>query len=251
MFRIHAFHSSAIAGVLLVGAAAACSDTTGTGRVPVTLSMSGIARSPAMSIAATGPARAVTITVGANTIVITKAQVVLAHIELARSAASSCITTGDDRGCEEMKLDPMLVDLPVTPTVTQELSVTLPAGTYNELEAKIRAPHGGDAGTGAFLAAHPEFAGKSVHVEGTYNGAPFVYDGTAEAEIELAFNPPLTVSAGSPNNATVHVDIASWFKDGSGNVIDPSNTANASLISDNIKRSFRVFKDDDKNGIDD
>lgn len=245
------FHSySAALAVIVVGGLAACSDTTGTARVPVTLSLSGIA-SARLATAPNGPSASVTITGGGNTIVITKAQLVLSHIELAQNESASCVTTGDDHDCEEMRIDPMLVDLPVTPTVTQELSVTLPAGTYHEFEAKISAPRSGESGAAAFLAAHPDFAGKSLHVEGTFNGTPFVYDGAPKAELELAFNPPLVATANATNNVTVHVDLQSWFRDGSGNVIDPNDSANASLILSNIKHSFHAFEDDNRDGVDD
>lgn len=246
---------SAFAGILLVGGLTACSDVAGNARVPVSLSVSGIASAPAasslMSASIVGPSQSVTITSGTNTIVISKAQVVLSHIELGREESASCVTTGDESGCEEMKVDPMLVDLPVTPTVTQEISVTLPAGTYHELEAQVRAPHSGEPGADSFLAAHPDFAGKSLHVEGTFNGKAFVYDGAPQAEIEVPFNPPLTVATSSANNVTVHVDISSWFKDASGNVVDPTDPANAFLIVQNIRHSFHAFEDHNRDGVED
>ena len=244
--RVH--HASAVAGALLLAGVAACSDAAGTGRAPVSLSFSGMTSAPAAPAAVSGPSLSVTVTSGTNTVVITKAQVVLSHIELSRVESTGCTTTGDDSECEEMKVDPMLVDLPVTPTVTQEISVTLPAGTYHQFEAEIRAPHAGEPGADAVLAAHPAFAGKSLHVEGTYNGTPFTYDGAPQAEIQMPFNPPLTVATSSTNNVTVHVDISTWFKDGSGNVIDPTNLANAGTIIENIKKSFHAFEDDDRDG---
>ena len=248
MLRTHRHITPA---ALLLGAAlTACSDVAGTARVPLSLSVSGVGQPAVASIAAAPAYRSVTVAGGANTIVITKAQIVLARIELDRGTAASCATT-DDSECEELKLDPMLVDLPVTATVQQTFSVSIPAGTYNELEAKIRAPQRGDNRAAAFLAAHPEFAGKSVHVEGTFNGTPFTYDGTAEGTLELAFSPALTVADGSTNNITLNVDLSTWFRDGSGNVIDPASSGNASLIADNIKRSFRAFEDHDRNGVDD
>ena len=250
MPRIHRSLAAAT-GLLLLGAATACSDVAGTARVPVSLSISGVAPGAAAAAASAPVFRSVTISGGANTIVITKAQVVLARIELDRGTAASCATTDDHNECEELELDPMLVDLPVTATVQQAFSVSVPAGTYRELEAKIRAPRSGEERTSTFLAAHPEFAGKSVHVEGTYNGASFTYDGTAEGEVALAFNPRLSVADGATNNVTLHVDLSTWFKDGAGNVIDPANGANASLIADNIRRSFHAFEDHDRNGIDD
>ena len=246
--RIRVRHASAIAGAFLLAGLAACSDAAGTGRAPVTLSFSGMSSAPAAATAISGPALSVSVTSGTNTVVITKAQVVLSHIELSRIESAGCATTGEDSECEEMKVDPMLIDLPVTPTVTQEISVTLPAGTYHQFEAEIRAPHVGEPGVDAFLAANPSFAGKSLHVEGTYNGTPFTYDGAPEAEIHIPFNPPLTVATSSANNVTVRVDISSWFKDGSGLVIDPTNLANAGTIVENIKKSFHAFEDDNRDG---
>jgi len=43
----------------------------------------------------------------------------------------------------------------------------------------------------------------------------------------------------------------SWFKDTSGAVIDPTDPANAEAIERNIRRSARVFEDDDHDGVDD
>src|SRR5689334_1566122 len=96
---------------------AACSgDATGNSRnIPVTLSLS--TRQAAQALASAGPVEATT---AANTIVITKAQVVLDEIELKSSTTATCTESevGDDNAtehedddCEEMKLDPMLVDL--------------------------------------------------------------------------------------------------------------------------------------------
>ena len=246
--RIRVHHTSAIAGALLLAGVAACSDAAGTGRAPVTLSFSGMSSTPVPTAAMSGPSLSVGVTSGTNTVVITKAEVVLSHVELSRVESTDCIANGEDTECEEMKVDPMLVELPVTPSVTQEISVTLPAGTYRQFEAEIRAPHAGEPGADAFLAAHPTFAGKSLHVEGTYNGTPFTYDGAPEAEFHIPFNPPLSVATTSPNNVTVRVDISSWFKDQSGNVIDPTNLANAGTIVENIKKSFHAFEDDDRDG---
>jgi len=243
--------SSALAGLILCGAAVACSDVAGTARVPVTVSVSGSAAGARAAAIAGGPLRDVTIAGGANTLVITKAQIVLARIELHRGTTGSCAASDDDSECAELKLDPMLVDLPMTPTVQQEIAVSVPAGTYNSLEAKIRAPRSGEDRTASFLAAHPEFAGKSVHVEGTFNGTPFAFDAAPEAELELAFQPPIAIADGASNNITLHVDLSSWFRNGSGVVLDPANAANASLIAENMRRSFHAFEDHDRDGRDD
>jgi hypothetical protein len=197
-----------------------------------------------------------------DSIRITKAQLVVSRIELVRSGAT-CTSTeaagdddhGDDHDCAELELAPTVIDLPVDSSVSSKLQVSIPSGTYSSLEAKI-GPVKDKRGQGstAFLAAHPDFAGVSVRVEGTFNGKAFTYTGAPKAEFETSFNPPIVVDSGGVN-VTMNVDLRSWFKNRSGAYIDPStanaNGANASLVADNIKRSFKAFRDDDRNGRDD
>lgn len=238
----------------LAFSAAACGDPTGSRAHAVSLSFSTAA--PATVAASLAlPLRAdVSASSGGNTLVVSKAQLVLSRIELAGSAEATCAGTGHEGECDEMKLGPVLVDLPLAGGVASAISAAVPAGSYAELEAKIDAVRDGEEGAAAFLAAHPELRGVSVRVEGTYNGQPFVYTGSGEASLELAFSPPVTVGA-SGVNLTVHVDVAGWFTDGSGNVIDPATAgaggANASLVEGNIHRSFHAFEDDDRDGRDD
>ena len=54
------------------------------------------------------------------------------------------------------------------------------------------------------------------------------------------------------NNATIAVDIRSWFRNPDGSVINPATAnpgqPNAGVVSERIKVSLRAFEDDDKNG---
>jgi len=133
------------------------------------------------------------------------------------------------------------------------LSLQLPAGTYRALEAKIRTVQASDSGGAAFLAANPQFANASVRVEGTFDGTPFVYSGSPNASLELAFNPPITVGS-SATTLTVHVSIDRWFSNGSGTLVDPATAnvggANENLVSDNVRRSFHAFEDNGHHGDD-
>lgn len=261
--RINTLATAALLGsTTMLGA---CADSTNaTAGRPVSVSFSTAAASGAaasLSPAGMGASRSLTATSGANTIVITKAQVVVARMELERTGASctSSAAAGDDEGdehdCAELTLAPSLVDLPVDAALTTPLQIAIPAGTYRALEAKIR-PLRTDSdkgkGSAAFLTAHPELAGVSVRVEGTYNGNPFVYKGTARAEFETEFNPPLVVDA-APVNVTVHVDLTNWFKSATGTLIDPmsTNSLDMATIASNIRRSFKAYHDDDRNDRDD
>ncbi len=256
---------------LCIGATlAACADSTSpgaAGRQPMAISFSSGPASGA-SASRTGVAgslRSITATSGADAIVITKVQLVFARLEL-QKAGASCTSTSDagddehvnENDCAELELAPSVVDVPVNGTVATALNVTVPAGTYSALEAKIRPvvtnkEHDG-AGTSAFLVAHPEFAGVSVRVEGTFNGKAFTYTGTPRAELETVFNPALGVTDGGAS-ITVHVDIASWFTTSSGALVDPATAnaggANENLVAANIRQSFHAFRDDDHNGVDD
>ena len=242
--------------LLSLASLAACGDSTGTaGSGPMSLSFSTV---PAASATASSASLAVTVA-PASPIVITKAQLVISKSELARIGAScvSSTTTTTESDCPDLKLGPMLIDLPLDATAKGVLAVNLPAGSYQQFEAKIDAvmneTEGDPALSAAFLAANPQFRGVSVRVEGTYNGQPFVYTSAAEGELELTFNPALVVD-GSGGNLTVHVDLSSWFKNTDGTTIDPrsatAGTAAKETVDNNIKRSFDVFEDDDRDGRD-
>jgi len=235
-------------------ALAACSDSTAAGSAALTLSVTN--RAPSGS-AAIDPLADVTVANGGNTLVISKVQLVLGEIEL-KEATAECASGSHSGsgsrggGCPEVELDPVLVDVPLTgATTTLDLGALVPAGTYHELEFEIESVDDDSGPEAAFAAAHPELRGVSVRVEGTYNGQPFTFKSSLEAELELELESPLTVSAAEPLNLTLSVDVSSWFKGVGGTVLDPSNGANALAIAANIRSSFAACEDDDRNGVKD
>lgn len=190
-----------------------------------------------------------------DVLVITKAELVLAELELQRAGGSCADTTSSSSdSCEELELAPTKIDLAVNGNVISALTVPVPPGSYSALEAKITLADTGRSGGAALIAANPQLRGASVHVEGTFNGQAFVYTGTTRAQIESRFEPPL-VADGSGINVTVSVDLTNWFKTSAGALIDPSTAnaggPNAELVSTNIARSFIAFRDDDRDGRDD
>jgi hypothetical protein len=266
--------------------AAACSDANGpNGKANANLTLN-VATLSASSIADLVGARAmapsfdrhITTPGGAHVLVITRAAVSFSRLELAATDSAACDDdandddandndgrlvaaeehgsddgNGADDRCEQLETGPMLVELPVDNSVVSMLSLQIPAGTYAGLEARIHTVQRSDSGGTAFLASHPEFANASVRVEGTFDGHPFNYTGTSNARLELHFDPPLAVGS-TPTNLTVHVSIDRWFTDRNGALIDPStangNGDNASLVADNIQRSFHAFEDHDRHGDD-
>lgn len=235
-----------VAAVLSLGAVSACSDATGSNRVPLSLSFSTKSFGAKPTVVSPSGFAADLVVGTAGDLVLTKAQVVIDGIELSHNDGPNCEGTGEFE-CEDVDQSPQLVDIPLTSGVKTQLTVPVPEGTYERLDAHIQVQESDDASVATFLAAHPEFKGKSVRVEGTYKGTPFVYTAPIEAQLELRFNPPLVVTSTS-KNITVDVDVASWFKDSAGAALDPSSPANASTIGANIRKSFNVFDDDNEDG---
>lgn len=233
--------------------AAACGDSTGPGGRPVSLSFAtkSLVSSGTMSLS-DAAAFDVTVTGGGNTLVITRVQMVFKEIELKRSDADLCPddVSNDSDACEELVLGPVLVDLPLTTGVMTAASVSIPAGTYRELELQLHRP-GNDARDQAFRTANPTFADTTIRVQGTYNGRAFVFTSRLDEEMELEFNPPLTIGE-TGGNVTVQIDVAAWFRSFSGAVIDPATAniggPNEGIVKTNIKASFRSLEDDDRDG---
>jgi len=241
LFRI----ASATAVTLL----AAC-DSTSVDRKIVNVSFA------TQASASAAAALDVTVGDGTNSLVITKAQIVVRKLELKSSDVTSCADEEDDNpssdDCEEVKAGPMLVDLPLTAGATSELTASIPAGTYRELEFQVHKPTSTPADQ-AFVAANPNFANASIRVEGTYNGTPFVFTSAMTDVFELEFDPPIVLDADN-KNVTIKVDLSTWFRNGA-TVIDPVTAnpgqPNETLVRNNIRASFKSFEDDDHNGHDD
>lgn len=193
---------------------------------------------------------------GSDTLVIASVKMIIDEVELERGLASECEDDGDDTievtaDCAELEAGPFLVNLPVSGASIAPVNVALPAGTYHELEMKLRQADSGD--DRAFLAAHPEMQGITVLVTGTFRGQPFTWRGNVEAELELDFSPAMVVDGTS--NFAVNIDIGGWFRNGSGAIIDPSasgpGTQGFETVALNIRNSFEVYEDDDRDGDDD
>ena len=235
--------------------ASACTDSTTSGaRRALTVSLT----TQSHGVVADRALADITLAAGANTLVLTKAQLVARRIELAPADAATCGGTaegGDDDaevedGCAEVESGPVLLDLPLDASTKTNITASVPPGTYRGLELRVGPVSSGNRRSVEFLTAHPDFKNVSVRVEGTYNGKAFVFMSPVDARIETLFSAAVTVDASSPN-VTVAVDLTNWFSDGAGGTLDPSNSANAPRISANIAGSFHAFEDDDHDGHDD
>jgi hypothetical protein len=239
---------------------AACSSSTpstaGTGRISFSLATrSSVAAAP---VALAAPDSQV---VGQDTLVFDSAQIVLRKIDLERSGEDvNCAnqpdgtSDGHEDACEEVKAGPSIVDLPLDPGASQTFTVSVDTGTFSQVHFQIHVLTD-DPADQALLAQRPEFAGISVRAKGTFNGTDFLYTNDLTANQELEFASPLTVGTAGPVQLTLMVDVHSWFVDGSGNLIDPATAAagqpNEGIVTQNIRRSFHAFEDENHNGCDD
>ena len=164
---------------------------------------------------------------------------------------------GQADGCEVFNAGPYLLDVPLDTAVSKAFAVAVDTGTYDQVRIKVHKPShsGGDPKDAQFLASHPEFDDVSVRVVGSFNGTPFVFVQDIEAEQRMDFVPALVVADSVSNiNVTLKVDLAGWFSDGAGSLVDPATAnkggANDHLVQDNIRDSFHAFRDDDRDGVD-
>jgi len=236
--------------------AAACSDGTGPGTEPgVSLSFSTRAPTVAPAPGFFASVTSDTLVDGSNSLIITKAEIVLREIELKRSDIVDCTGLEGTDGCEEFEAGPVLVDLPLDNTVETPVTIPIPAGTYDELQFVIHKVTQ-DQEDSTFAAAYPDMVGKSIHIEGTYNGTAFTYETDLDVEQEFNLNPPLIVDdTTTQTNVTVLLDLNAWFRDGAGNLVNPQegNTGGQyeSLIKENIKQNIEAFEDHDHDGSSD
>lgn len=258
---------STLALPLLAAVLAACSGAgvTSGGVHPMSVTFNGNAPVAAVpnlvsasrvSAATASVSAGVTVSDSTDTLVITRAELVMSKLDLSLATSGTCPDTGtmQETECDELESGPLLVDLPLSGSATSSLGVSVPAGTYHQIAFKIALLSGTDTAAANFLAAHPEMNGASVRVEGTYNGAPFTFTSVVEAETELEFSPAFVVDANG-KNITVSVDVGSWFRSSNGAVIDPNSAdpggLNEALVDGNIKASFQGYEDDNRDGVKD
>jgi hypothetical protein len=211
----------------------------------------------------------------ADSLIITRVQVVMSELELARTTGDTLCTVssrgsggsgGDDNSgkgkgkgednkkkeekareerhnrCPEIELGPFLVNLALTTSPVARFANSIPEGVYREIEFEIDKPDSDSAGV-AFVAKNPDFRDISVRAEGTYRGRAFTYAGRAKAELELEFRPSLTVGK-SGTVVDIRVDLARWFRGSDGKAVDPATAnpggVNAALVARNIGSSFSL-----------
>ena len=257
-----------LTGLAGLAALAACSDggPASTGRVEFAIATSAATTIP-------GPAFSENYTdLGGNSLDVDSVLVVVRKLKLEGGPGSACMTddstmmdgslgladSTDDQGegeheCGDLRFGPFLVDLPVGAAgAARQFTVTVDTGTYGEVMFQIHKPEGANDAT--FLAQHPEYAGVSIRVVGSFNGTPFVYTTGVTDVQHVEFDPPLVVGEGG-TSFTLFVDLSGWFRTGTGALVDPATAMgdgpNVTLVHQNIIQSFHGFEDEDHDGHND
>lgn len=150
------------------------------------------------------------------------------------------------------KVGPYVLYLNLNSSVNVISTAYIPPGTYDKVRFQIHKLEDAEA------VPDPDFADMSgrysVVVKGTFNAVPFIYKSTKSAHQKLTFPGSLVVTINGVSNITLKVMPNLWFiKDGV--ILDPMNEINRNdidnNIKDNINNNFKIFVDNDRNGIPD
>lgn len=265
---------------LLASCALATVAACGSGGHTVTMSIAvptSAANALTAAVTSTASADGLSLSDGTNTLVISTAEVVLKEIELKGSDVTECHPAGgsmlsssaltssdgtDATGtqdatdgtaggqdthdqCEKFSTGPRLVTLPLDGSVSQQLAVDVPPGTYDRVEFEIRKL---DASNGSdILRDRPDLVDVSVHLVGTFNGEPFVFVTSESFEQKVAIAPPLVVDGSTTSvNVTLSIDLAAWVTGADGSLVNPATAA--SVVQASIDGGFECFEDHNEDG---
>ncbi len=128
----------------------------------------------------------------------------------------------------------------------------IPFGTYHKVSFRIHKPDDGE------MPPDPDFkigeSGNerfSVIVDGKLDGIPFQYRSSKSMQQKVDFESELVIEEITADmNVTLLVNVSTWFKDDDGNELDPTDdtSSNESMIDKSIRESFRIFKDNNRDG---
>jgi hypothetical protein len=189
-----------------------------------------------------------------NELILTRVEIVLREIELERISDDGCDSlTFDDDSCEKFATGPILLEVPLNGDIEQLITIEADTGVYDEVEFDMHKVSNDDPEDAEFRQQHPDMVGKSIRVQGSFNGQPFTYETDIDEEQEYDLVRPLVIDEMTEAvNVTLSIDVDAWFRDHSGALVNPQSAnkggANESLVNENIKQSFEAFEDDDHDG---
>ena len=250
--------SPSLAALALAVALTACSNGNDPSANNATVDLFvGVASGGASASGMAAPQAAETIELGGNTLVFGEVELVLRKVALQQQPGTDDCeddveeadeSAGDDEAddddaCSVLKMGPVLVSLPLDGSTSRLFTIDAEPGTFRRLMFQLHKPSD-DGDDAAFLALHPEFAGASVRVVGTFNGLPFVYTTDLTVVQHTTLSPPLVIDVAGTTDLTLEVDLSGWFTNQAGTaLIDPATVAGSgqldAQIRQNIRNSFR------------
>jgi hypothetical protein len=130
--------------------------------------------------------------------------------------------------------------------VTQEFTIEVPAGTYDELRFIVHKLEDGQTIGVPELDLPRGSIAMRLTVDGT-DQLTFTSDLNEAQRIGGTF---VVEDGAAPDNITISIDPSGWFVDGGG-FLDPRVGGNRQAIEDAIRTSVDAFEDDDRNGLSD
>ena len=234
-----------VLGLALLG----CSDDSDLGDVSLQLASYDAASS------ASSTAGQLVITAGDDEIVIDEVGLVLRKVRLDGPSTASCPEDeeGDSR-CAELEFGPVLFQLPLEEGAEEVLDAAVPLGSYTGLKFQLHRPTNANEDAD-FVADHPEYEDISIRVLGTYNETPFTFTSDLTLVEDVDFGGPLEVDADGVLSITLLVQVAEWFASPGGGLVDPSQASDGgaleALVEQQIRQSFRAFRDGDRDAEED
>ncbi|MEO7358340.1 MAG: hypothetical protein ABIY50_12555 [Ignavibacteria bacterium] len=150
------------------------------------------------------------------------------------------------------KTGPFVLTLNLNSNINVISTGLIPVGTYDKVRFMVHKLDNNETPPDPdFVDANGRY---SVVVRGTYAGVPFIYKSSKSAHQKLTFPNMLQVQESGKSNITLRVKPYMWFIE--NNIyLDPSDPANSNdidnNIKDNINNNFKIFVDNDKNGLPD
>jgi len=197
---------------------------------------------------------------GPDTIFLRRVRLVLMEMAIAPSVANECEEEeGEDNPpCVDFHEDPFVLEVPLGRGSVRSSAVPAPATGYNLFQSIIHKPD--SSKDSALLRANPDLQGASVRVDGVLSHGGkrhhFVFVTPFNEQEEIALEPAVAVPSHDTLHLTLRVDVGSWFTTGDHqSLIDPASAAaggpNAHTVNDNIRTSLKVFRDTNRDGIED
>jgi hypothetical protein len=197
---------------------------------------------------------------GRDTVFLRRVQLVLMEMAIAPSVANECEEEeGEDNPpCVEFQEDPRVLDLPLGRGTVLQGAKPAPATDYNLFQLIV---HKADPDKdGPLLRANPDLAGSSVRVAGVVSRGgtrhDFTFTSPFNEQEEIALDPAVVVASRDTLRITLRIDVGSWFTSGDHReLLDPASAGpggpNEHTVKDNIRTSLKVFRDSNRDGLDD